>query len=52
MEFQTSTQMTETHVQVNLRWDISYIKTIPGILKCVALVGRIDHLQYLNDVTF
>ena len=44
MEFQTNTQITETHVQVNLRWDISYLKTIPGILKCVALVGTKSYL--------
>ena len=44
MEFQTNTQITETHVQVNLRWDISYLKAIPGILKCVALVGSKSYL--------
>ena len=41
MEFQTNTQITETHVQVNLRWDPTYLKTIPGILKCLVLVGNI-----------
>ena len=42
MEFQTNTTITETHVQVNLRWDVSYVKTVPGILKCVLLVRNID----------
>lgn len=33
MEYRTNTVITETHVQVNLRWDPSYIKTLPGGLK-------------------
>ena len=30
--------VTETHVQTNLRWDPSYIKTLPGALKLAAVV--------------
>jgi len=41
MEFQTNTTITETHVQVNLRWDPSYVKTVPGILKCLVLVTNL-----------
>ena len=39
MEFQTNTTISETHVQVNLRWDPGYIKTLPGVLKVVAIVS-------------
>ena len=39
MEFQTNTTISETHVQVNLRWDPGYIKTLPGVLKAVAIVS-------------
>jgi len=41
MEFQTQTQITETHVQVNLRWDPGYLKTLPGGLKAGALVTNL-----------
>lgn len=34
----STTTVTETHVQTNLRWDPSYIKTIPGMLKVAAVV--------------
>ena len=39
MEFQTNTTVSETHVQVNLRWDPGYVKTLPGALKVVAVVS-------------
>ena len=51
MEFQTNTTITETHVQVNLRWDASYVKTVPGILKCLVLVRNIVSLLY-NNITY
>ena len=35
----TSTTVTETHVQTNLRWDPGYIRTIPGILKVAQVVS-------------
>ncbi len=38
----TTTTVTETHVQTNLRWDPSYIKTLPGILKGLVVVS-IEH---------
>ena len=39
MEYRTNTVITETHVQVNLRWDPSYIKTLPGGLKAGVIVS-------------
>ena len=36
----TTTTITETHVQTNLRFDPSYIKTLPGILKVVCAVSN------------
>ena len=39
MEFQTNTTITETHVQVNLRWDPEYLKTTPGVIKAVVIVS-------------
>ena len=39
----TTTTVTETHVQTNLRWDPSYVKTIPGMLKAGAVVRIIDN---------
>ena len=35
----TSTTVTETHVQTNLRWDPGYIRTIPGMLKVAQVVS-------------
>jgi hypothetical protein len=32
------TTVTETQVQTNLRFDASYLKTIPGMLKLAAVV--------------
>ncbi len=41
----TTTTVTETQVQTNLRWDPSYVRTVPGMLKvavvAVNLVGFI-----------
>ena len=34
----TTTTITETHVQTNLRFDPSYVKTLPGALKLAAVV--------------
>ena len=51
MEFQTNTTITETHVQVNLRWDVGYVKTVPGILKCLVLVRNIFSLLH-NNITY
>ena len=34
----TRTTVTETQVQTNLRFDPSYLRTVPGILKLGALV--------------
>ena len=43
MEYETKTNITETHVQTNLRWDPSYLATHPGILRSLlatfSLVG-------------
>ena len=38
MEYETNTSITETHVQTDIRWDPGYVKTVPGILKGVAVV--------------
>jgi hypothetical protein len=38
MEYETNTTVTETHVQTDLRWDPSYVKSQPGIVKLVAIV--------------
>ena len=46
MEFQTNTTVSETHVQVNLRWDPGYVKTLPGALKVVAVVSCLYDLKY------
>ena len=35
----TTTTITETHVQTNIRFDPSYLKTMPGALKLVAIVS-------------
>ena len=40
----TTTTITETHVQTNIRFDPSYVKTIQGALKVVAVVSNI-HLK-------
>ena len=42
MEYETNTSITETHVQTDIRWDPGYVKTIPGVLKGVAVVGTIQ----------
>jgi len=34
----TTTTITETHVQTNIRFDPSYIKTIPGAVKVAAII--------------
>ena len=47
MEFQTNTTVTETHVQVNLRWDPGYVKTLPGAIKSVVIVSMKSREKYL-----
>lgn len=42
----TTTTITETHVQTNIRFDPSYVKTIPGALKLAAVVSN-----YISKVT-
>ena len=34
----TTTTITETHVQTNIRFDPTYVKTLPGALKLAAVV--------------
>ena len=46
MEFQTNTTVTETHVQVNLRWDPGYVKTLPGAIKSVVIVSMKSREKY------
>ena len=43
----TTTTITETHVQTNLRFDPSYVKSLPGALKLAAVV-RTAYLRILN----
>lgn len=38
MEYETNTQITETHVQTDIRWDPGYLKTLPGAIKGVEVV--------------
>ena len=38
----TRTTVTETKVNLAIRWDPSYIKTIPGMLKIGAVVGQVS----------
>lgn len=52
MEFQTNTTVSETHVQVNLRWDPGYVKTLPGALKVVAVVSCHYDLAYERQFVF
>jgi len=37
----TTTTITETHVQTNIRFDPAYLKTIPGIVKLVCVLLNI-----------
>ena len=52
MEFQTNTTVSETHVQVNLRWDPGYVKTLPGALKVVAVVSCYHELMLMLMLHF
>lgn len=36
---QTTTVTSNTTVQTNVRFDPAYIKTLPGILKCIQVVS-------------
>ena len=44
----TTTTITETHVQTNIRFDPSYIKTIQGALKVGAVVSEIQFKNKLS----
>ena len=46
----TTTTITETHVQTNLRFDPSYVKTLPGALKLAAVV-RTAYSQILYIIS-
>ncbi len=51
--YSTTTTTTATTVTTNIRFDPSYIRTIPGILKIVALVSiPIHHCRPLVTVFF
>lgn len=42
MQTTTATRtMTETNVNLAIRYDPTYFKTIPGILKCVCVVSSL-----------
>ena len=43
----TTTTITETHVQTNIRFDPSYVKTIPGALKLAAVVS--NHISKITS---
>lgn len=40
----TTVTTSNTNVQTNIRYDPSYIKTIPGMLKCAQIVSFIFSL--------
>lgn len=42
----TTVTSTETAVNTAIRWDPNYIRTIPGILKCVCVVSRIENFMF------
>jgi len=49
--YSTTTTTTATTVTTNIRFDPSYIRTIPGILKIVALVSThpsLSSIRYLS----
>ena len=46
MEYETNTSITETHVQTDIRWDPGYVKTVPGILKGVAVVRIKENYEF------
>ena len=50
MEYETNTSITETHVQTDIRWDPGYVKTVPGILKGVAVVRILK--EKFKDLNF
>ena len=41
----TRTTVTETKVNLAIRWDPSYIKEIPGMLKIAAVVSQVSFLS-------
>jgi len=45
----TTTTITETHVQTNIRFDPSYVKTIPGALKLAAVVSNYPREGWANN---
>ena len=46
----TTTTITETHVQTNLRFDPSYVKTLPGALKLAAVVRTYSRILNLSPL--
>jgi len=43
----TTTTITETHVQTNIRFDPTYVKTLPGALKLAAVVRIVIEFRVL-----
>ena len=41
----TRTTVTETKVNLAIRWDPSYIKTIPGMLKIGQVVSQVSTVK-------
>ena len=41
----TTTTITETHVQTNIRFDPSYVKSVQGALKVAAVVRHICYVK-------
>ena len=44
----TTTTITETHVQTNIRFDPTYVKTLPGALKLAAVVRIVIEFRGLK----
>ncbi len=40
--YSTTTVTTSTSVQTNIRFDPSYIRTVPGIIKAAVMVPRLS----------
>lgn len=45
----TTTSVTQTTISPEIRYDPSYIRTIPGILKCACLVSDFINLLYIQN---
>lgn len=44
----TTTSVTQTTVSPEIRFDPTYIRTIPGILKCACLVSKVINILLYN----